>query len=84
MTSVESSLHQELQLLKHEYHKGFLLVHDAIESLRQIGDIKSRFNKEKLQKDIRHVCRGPEEELQCSCCIYTEAVVLKFDSMPVS
>ncbi|KAL3063064.1 hypothetical protein OYC64_002781 [Pagothenia borchgrevinki] len=56
MTSMESSLHQELQLLKQEYHKGFLSVHDAIESLRQIGDIKSRLNKEKLQKDIRHVC----------------------------
>ncbi|XP_063752811.1 protein FAM81B [Eleginops maclovinus] len=56
MTSVESSLHQELQLLKQEYHKGFLSVHDAIESLRQIGDIKSRLTKEKLQKDIRHVC----------------------------
>ncbi|KAK1892235.1 Protein FAM81B [Dissostichus eleginoides] len=35
---------------------GFLSVHDAIESLRQIGDIKSRLNKEKQQKDIRHVC----------------------------
>ncbi|XP_035514945.1 protein FAM81B [Morone saxatilis] len=56
MTSVESNLHQELQLLKQEYHKGFLSVHDAIESLRQISDIKSRLDKEKLQKDIRHIC----------------------------
>ncbi|XP_051279736.1 protein FAM81B [Dicentrarchus labrax] len=56
MTSVESNLHQELQLLKQEYDKGFLSVHDAIESLRQISDIKSRLDKEKLQKDIRHIC----------------------------
>ncbi|XP_044051201.1 protein FAM81B isoform X2 [Siniperca chuatsi] len=56
MTSMESSLHQELQLLKQENHKGFLSVHDAIESLRQIGNIKSRLDKEKLQKDIRHIC----------------------------
>ncbi|KAM7416513.1 hypothetical protein PAMA_018528 [Pampus argenteus] len=55
MSSVENSLHQELQLLKHDYHKGFLSVHDAIESLRQIGDIKSCLDKEKLQKDIRHI-----------------------------
>ncbi|GAA6221027.1 protein FAM81B isoform X1 [Lates japonicus] len=55
MTSVENSLHQELQLLKQEYHKGFLSVHDAIESLRQISDIKSRLEKQKLQKDIRHI-----------------------------
>ncbi|XP_070689537.1 protein FAM81B [Pempheris klunzingeri] len=56
LTSVESRLHQELQLLKQEYHKGFLSVHDAIESLRKIGDIKSRLDKEKLQKDIGHIC----------------------------
>ncbi|XP_042344597.1 protein FAM81B [Plectropomus leopardus] len=61
MTSVESSLHRELQLLKQEYHKGFLSVHDAIESLRHIGDIKSRLDKEKLQKDIRHICSKVEE-----------------------
>lgn len=35
---------------------GFLSVHDAIQSLRQIGDIKSHLDKEKLQKDIRHIC----------------------------
>ncbi|XP_070761261.1 protein FAM81B [Enoplosus armatus] len=56
MTSVETSLHQELQLLKQEYHKGFLSVHEAIESLGQIGDIKSRLDKQALQKDIRHIC----------------------------
>ncbi|XP_039659913.1 protein FAM81B isoform X2 [Perca fluviatilis] len=55
MTLGESGLHQELKLLKQEYHKGFLSVHDAIESLRQIGDIKSRLDKKKLQKDIRHI-----------------------------
>ncbi|XP_022608255.1 protein FAM81B [Seriola dumerili] len=56
LTSLENSLQQKLQLLKQEYHKGFLSVHDAIESLRQIGDIKSRLDKEMLQKDIRHIC----------------------------
>ncbi|XP_029915121.1 protein FAM81B [Myripristis murdjan] len=55
MSSLESSLHQELQLLKQDYHKGFKSVHDAIESLRQIGEIKSRLDKEKLEKDIRHI-----------------------------
>ncbi|XP_056276019.1 protein FAM81A [Pseudoliparis swirei] len=55
-TSAESSLRCELQLLKQEYHKGFLAVHAAIKSLRQIGDIKSRLDKEKLQKDISDVC----------------------------
>jgi len=35
---------------------GFLAVHAAIKSLRQIGDIKSRLDKEKLQKDISDVC----------------------------
>ncbi|XP_034547205.1 protein FAM81B [Notolabrus celidotus] len=54
ITSVESGLHQELQLLKHEYQKGFRSVHDAIESLIQIGDIKSRLDQEKFQQDFRH------------------------------
>ncbi|XP_073321582.1 protein FAM81B [Pagrus major] len=56
ITSVQSSLHQELQLLKQDYHKGFLSVHDAMESLRQIGDIKSHLDKKRLQKDIRDIC----------------------------
>ncbi|XP_070821077.1 protein FAM81B [Chaetodon trifascialis] len=65
MTSVESGLHQELQLLKQEYHKGFLSVHDAIESLRQIGDIKSHLDKKKLQRDIKDIC-GKVAELNHS------------------
>ncbi|XP_076010193.1 protein FAM81B [Genypterus blacodes] len=52
MTSLESNLHQELQLLKQEYHKGFKGVHDAIESLKQIADIKSRLDKQKFQRDV--------------------------------
>ncbi|XP_030273075.1 protein FAM81B isoform X2 [Sparus aurata] len=56
ITSAQSSLDQELQLLKQDYHKGFLSVHDAIESLRQIGDIKSHLDKKRLQKDIRDIC----------------------------
>ncbi|KAF7670347.1 hypothetical protein LDENG_00010160 [Lucifuga dentata] len=55
MSSLERLFHQELQLLKQEYHKGFKSVHDAIESVKQIGDIKSRLDKEKLQKDIKHI-----------------------------
>lgn len=35
---------------------GFLSVRDAIESLRQISDIKSRLDKQRLQKDIRDIC----------------------------
>ncbi|KAM3611642.1 uncharacterized protein V6R79_021973 [Siganus canaliculatus] len=53
--SVESILHQQLQLLKQEYHKAFLSVHDAIESLRQIADIKSHLHSKRLQKDIRDI-----------------------------
>ncbi|KAM8759922.1 protein FAM81B isoform 1-T1 [Acanthopagrus schlegelii] len=56
ITSAQSSLDQELQLLKQDYHKGFLSVHDAIESLRQIGDIKSHLDKKRLEKDIRDIC----------------------------
>ncbi|KAM9391488.1 LOW QUALITY PROTEIN: protein FAM81A [Pholidichthys leucotaenia] len=55
MASLESSLHQELQLVKQEYHKGFL-VQGAIESLRQIGGIKCHLEKDNLQKDIRTIC----------------------------
>ncbi|XP_029960021.1 protein FAM81B [Salarias fasciatus] len=55
MTSVENGVHQQLQLLKQEYHTGFLSVHDAIESLRKICDIRSRLDKEKLQRDNRHL-----------------------------
>ncbi|XP_075961088.1 protein FAM81B [Anarhichas minor] len=82
-TSVESSLRQELQLLKQEYHKGFLSVHGAIESLRQIGDIKSRLDTEKLQKDIR-TCLQQAGSMTCDiinwrgapcyCHTYTEAM----------
>uniref|UniRef100_A0A673CHA0 Family with sequence similarity 81 member B n=1 Tax=Sphaeramia orbicularis TaxID=375764 RepID=A0A673CHA0_9TELE len=56
VASVENSLHQELQLLKQNYDKGFASVRDAIESLKQIGDIKSRLEEEKIQKDIRDIC----------------------------
>ncbi|XP_039477020.1 protein FAM81B [Oreochromis aureus] len=55
ITLVENNLHQELQLLKQQYHKGFQSVHDAIESLSQICDIKSRLDKEKLEKDISYI-----------------------------
>lgn len=40
---------------------GFLSVRDAIESLRQIGDIKSHLDKKKLQKDIRDTCSKAAE-----------------------
>ncbi|KAM6943986.1 LOW QUALITY PROTEIN: protein FAM81B [Lycodopsis pacificus] len=81
-TSAESSLRHELQLLKQEYHKGFLSVHDAIESLRQISDITSRLDTEKLQKDIRHVCSKLAmtcdiinwRAAPCYCHTYTEAM----------
>ncbi|CAJ1068543.1 protein FAM81B isoform X2 [Xyrichtys novacula] len=55
ITSAESSLRQELQLLKQEYHKGFLSVHGTIESLKRIGDIKSRLDREQFQQDIKHI-----------------------------
>ncbi|TNN42821.1 Protein FAM81B [Liparis tanakae] len=38
---------------------GFLAVHAAIKSLREICDIKSRLDKEKLQRDVSDVCGKP-------------------------
>ncbi|KAK7933133.1 hypothetical protein WMY93_004029 [Mugilogobius chulae] len=50
MESLEKNFHHELQLLKHNYHKGFRSVHDAIEALREIANLKSRLEKGKIQK----------------------------------
>lgn len=38
------------------FSAGFLLVRDAIESLRQIGDTRSLLDKKRLQKDVRDIC----------------------------
>lgn len=40
---------------------GFLSVHGAMESLKQIGDIKSNLEK-KLQNDIRDTCSKAAEQ----------------------
>uniref|UniRef100_A0A4W5PZL5 Family with sequence similarity 81 member B n=1 Tax=Hucho hucho TaxID=62062 RepID=A0A4W5PZL5_9TELE len=57
ISTVETSLREELQLIKQDYQSGFQSIHDAIDSLRQIGDTKARLDKEKLQKDIKQICR---------------------------
>uniref|UniRef100_A0AAV2MRI2 Uncharacterized protein n=1 Tax=Knipowitschia caucasica TaxID=637954 RepID=A0AAV2MRI2_KNICA len=55
MDSLEKSLHHELQLLKHNYHKGFRSVHDAIETLKEITDLKSRLDKGHIKKELGHI-----------------------------
>ncbi|CAB1321541.1 unnamed protein product [Coregonus sp. 'balchen'] len=57
ISTVETSLREELQLIKQDYQSGFQSIHDAIDSLRQIGDTKARLDKEKLQKDIKQIRR---------------------------
>ncbi|XP_072289010.1 protein FAM81B [Eucyclogobius newberryi] len=54
--SLEKNLHHELQLLKHDYHKGFRSVHDAIETLKEITDLESRLEKGNIQKQLSHIC----------------------------
>ncbi|XP_020773276.2 protein FAM81B [Boleophthalmus pectinirostris] len=50
--ALEKILHHEVQLLKHNYHKGFRSVHDAIETLKEIADLNSRLQKGKIQKEL--------------------------------
>ncbi|XP_014016342.1 protein FAM81B [Salmo salar] len=57
INTLETSLREELQLIKQDYQSGFQSIHDAIDSLRQIGDTKARLDKEKLQKDIKQIRR---------------------------
>ncbi|XP_055741992.1 protein FAM81B [Salvelinus fontinalis] len=57
ISTLETSLREELQLIKQDYQSGFQSTHDAIDSLRQIGDTKARLDKEKLQKDIKQIRR---------------------------
>ncbi|KAJ8380558.1 hypothetical protein SKAU_G00013360 [Synaphobranchus kaupii] len=55
--ALESSLWAELELIRNEYRSGFQSIHDAVDSLRQIGDTKARIDKEQLQKDLKHIRR---------------------------
>ncbi|XP_021476585.1 protein FAM81B [Oncorhynchus mykiss] len=57
ISTLETSFREELQLIKQDYQSGFQSIHDAIDSLRQIGDTKARLDKEKLQKDIKQIRR---------------------------
>ncbi|MBN3299989.1 FA81B protein, partial [Amia calva] len=54
---LEKTIWEELDSIKNEYRSGFQSLHDAIDSLRQINDTKSRLDKEKLQKDIKQIRR---------------------------
>ncbi|XP_053509980.1 protein FAM81B [Ictalurus furcatus] len=55
--SLENSFQAELEQMRREYQSGFQLVHDAIASLRHIGDTKAKLDKGELKKDIRQIRR---------------------------
>ncbi|XP_028815476.1 protein FAM81B isoform X2 [Denticeps clupeoides] len=55
LATVESSLRQELNRVIKEYQAGFQVVHDAIESLKQIGDAQATMDRERLQRDLRQI-----------------------------
>ncbi|XP_061115377.1 protein FAM81B [Conger conger] len=57
IAALEKRLWEELDLIRNEYHSGFQSIHDAMGSLRQIGDTKARIDKEHLQKDIKKIRR---------------------------
>lgn len=51
---------------------GFQAVHDAIASLRNIGDTKAKLDKEELQRNIKQIQRNMVElkELWLACCYF--------------
>ncbi|XP_030620533.1 protein FAM81B [Chanos chanos] len=57
ISALEKSHSDQLDQIRREYQTGFQAIHDAIESLRRIGDCKARLEKGELQKDIRQMRR---------------------------
>nr|XP_023674083.1 protein FAM81B [Paramormyrops kingsleyae] len=57
LDALERSIWGELALIKKEYHSGFQLIYDAIESLSQISDAKAQLDRQKLENDIKHIRR---------------------------
>ncbi|XP_051518729.1 protein FAM81B [Myxocyprinus asiaticus] len=55
ISTLEKSFREELEQMRREYQSGFQAVHDAIASLRHIGDAKAKLDKVELQRDIRQI-----------------------------
>ncbi|XP_048839117.1 protein FAM81B isoform X2 [Brienomyrus brachyistius] len=55
LDALEKSIWEELALIRKEYHSGFQLIYDAIESLSQISDAKAQLDRQKLENDIKHI-----------------------------
>ncbi|XP_067263692.1 protein FAM81B [Chanodichthys erythropterus] len=58
INTLEKSFREELEQMRREYQSGFRAVHDAIASLRHIGDTKAKLDKGELQRDIRQIQRN--------------------------
>ncbi|XP_069043634.1 protein FAM81B [Lepisosteus oculatus] len=54
---LEARVWEELGLIRKEYRSGFQSIHDALSSLKEINETKSRLDKEKLRKDIKQIQR---------------------------
>ncbi|XP_056094131.1 protein FAM81B [Rhinichthys klamathensis goyatoka] len=59
--TLEKSFREELEQMRREYQSGFQAVHDAIASLRHIGDTKAKLDKGELQRDIKQIQRNMVE-----------------------
>ncbi|XP_076854207.1 protein FAM81B [Brachyhypopomus gauderio] len=55
MDAVEKSVRGELKKMRTEYESGFQSVHDAIASLRHIGEAQAKLHKGELMKDIGRI-----------------------------
>ncbi|XP_073689020.1 protein FAM81B-like, partial [Garra rufa] len=58
INTLEQCFREELEQMRREYQSGFQAIHDAIASLRHIGDTKAKLDKEQLQRDIRQIQRN--------------------------
>ncbi|XP_050966496.1 protein FAM81B [Labeo rohita] len=58
INTLEQGFREELEQMRREYQSGFQAVHDAIASLRHIGDTKAKLDKGELQQNIRQIQRN--------------------------
>ncbi|XP_018942423.1 protein FAM81B [Cyprinus carpio] len=58
INTLEQCFREELEQMRREYQSGFHAVHDAIASLRHIGNTKAKLDKGELQRDIRQIQRN--------------------------
>ncbi|KAG1957020.1 protein FAM81A [Pimephales promelas] len=61
INTLEKSFREELEQMRSEYQSGFQVVHDAIASLRHIGDTKAKLDKGELQRHIKQIQRNMVE-----------------------